>query len=98
MLDLSDINQIVRDVTASNLGPKTVESIDSQTTTDSEGHDALRITIVLAPKVVKKLKDDAVLDTLLEIQDRLRAAGEERFPILEYGTEDEMFASGSSEP
>jgi hypothetical protein len=53
---------------------------------------------VLAPDVAKKLKGDAVLDTLVEIQDRLRAAGEDRFPILEYGTEDELFASGSSEP
>ena len=98
MLDLEQISQIVRDVAARNLGAKTVEWIDSQSTTDSEGQAALRITIVLAPDVANKLKGDAVLNTLVEIQDQLRAQGEERFPILEYGTEDELFASDSSEP
>jgi hypothetical protein len=96
MLDLSEINNIVRSVTARNFGPKAVEMIDSQSTTDSEGQDALHISIALAPDVARELKGDAVLDTLVEIQDELRAAGEDRFPILEYGTEDELFASGSS--
>ncbi|MBI3705385.1 MAG: hypothetical protein HY244_16430 [Rhizobiales bacterium] len=98
MLDLEQINQIVSDVATHNLGAKAVKWTDSQSTTDSEGQAALRITIVLAPDVAKKLKGDAVLNTLVEVQDRLREAGEERFPILEYGTEDELFASDSSEP
>jgi hypothetical protein len=97
MLNLSDINQIVRDATARNFGPKIVEMIDTQLTIDSEGHDALHIRIALAPGVATKLTGDAALDTLVEIQDRLRDAGDERFPILEYGTEDELFASDSSE-
>ena len=56
MLDLADINQIVRDVTARNFGPKTVEMIDSQATTDSEGQDALHIKIALAPDVATRLR------------------------------------------
>lgn len=97
MLDLADINRIVREVTDRNFASKAVQIIDSQSTIDSEGHDALRIMIVLAPDIAKKLKGDAVLDTLVEIQDRLREAGEERFPIVEYATEEELEALGGSE-
>ena len=96
MLDLESISDIVQEVTGRNFPSKAVEMIDTQSTTDSEGRDALRITIVLAPGVAGKLKGDAVLDTLVEIQDRLRDAGEERFPIIEYATEDELTTSGYS--
>jgi hypothetical protein len=37
-----------------------------------------------------------ILDTLVQIQDRLREAGEERFPIVEYATEEELAESGDS--
>jgi hypothetical protein len=62
----------------------------------SEGQDAIRITIVIEPGAAAKPDGDAVLDTLVEIQDRLRDAGEERFPIVEYATEAELQDSGDS--
>jgi len=57
----------------------------------------LRITIVIPQGAAARLKGDAVLDTLVDIQNRLRNAGEERFPIVEYATEEEL-ASGDTEP
>jgi hypothetical protein len=66
--------------------------------TDSQGHDALRVTIVIRPGAADKLKGDSVLDTLVEIQDRLREAGEERFAIVEYATQDELETGGDSQP
>ena len=96
MLDREKIDQIVREVATANLAAQNVQAVQNELATDSEGRDALRITIVLAPDAITKLKGDAVLDTLVEIQDRLREAGEERFPIVEYATEYELAASGDS--
>ena len=96
MLDREKIDQIVREVATANLAAQNVQAVQNELATDSEGRDALRITIVLARDAITKLKGDAVLDTLVEIQDRLREAGEERFPIVEYATEDELAASDDS--
>ena len=56
----------------------------------------MRITIVIRPGAAAKIKGDAALDTLVQIQDRLRAAGEERFPIVEYATKEELEEGGDS--
>ena len=53
-------------------------------------------TIVIKPGSASRIKGDATLDTLVGIQDRLRAEGEERFPIVEYATKKELNASGGS--
>jgi len=63
---------------------------------DSEGHEALRITIVIKPGSESRIKGDATLDTLVGIQDRLRSEGEERFAIVEYATKRELSAGGDS--
>jgi hypothetical protein len=80
----------IRDTTSA------VTSVVSEPFVDSEGREALRITIVIAPKFSAKIKGDKSLDTLVEIQNRLRKAGEERFPLVEYATEKELKESGSS--
>jgi hypothetical protein len=63
---------------------------------DSQGDAALRITIVLRPNVAMRLTGDAVLDTLVQIQRRLSQEGEERFPLIEYATREELEEVGDS--
>jgi hypothetical protein len=96
MLTQSKIIEIARDAATANLTTSAVSRVISEPTTDSEGRDALRITIVIEPNAVGKLSGEAALDTLVEIQDGLREAGEERFPIVEYSTEAELQESGDS--
>ena len=96
MLDQAKVDQIAREAAAANLTSSAVTGVSSASTTDSEGREALRITIVLEPGAVPKITGDAVLDTLVQIHDRLRKAGEERFPIIEYATEAELQDSGDS--
>jgi hypothetical protein len=96
MLDRTRVNQIVRAVATANLSSAVFSNVISEPTTDSEGRDALRITIVIEPDVVDRIGGDAVLNTLVEIQDNLRKAGDERFPIVEYATEQELQDSGDS--
>jgi hypothetical protein len=96
-LNEEKINQIVREVAKANLAPYASGQVVNAPTTDSVGQDALRITIVIAPDAAPKIKGDAVVDTLVQIQNRLREAGEERFPIVEYATEEELEVSGDSQ-
>jgi hypothetical protein len=97
MVDDKKIRAIARQVATANLSSSAVIS-DIKTTSfiDSEGHDALRITIVLNPRGTHKIKGDATLDTLIQIQAQLRAAGEDRLPLVEYAAEGEPEDVGDS--
>ena len=90
MINLERVSQISTDVAKANLGPQNVLRVVSEPTTDSEGDEALHLLIVIAPGLDEAVSDDAVVDTLVQIVDRLRDAGEERFPIIEYATEEEL--------
>jgi hypothetical protein len=97
MLSTARIDDISRDVAERTLPSHSVERVESTETIDSEGQSAVRVLIVLRPNVVQKLKGDAVLDTLVSIQNKLSDAGEERLSIVEYATEDELRESADSE-
>ncbi len=97
MLTNSDIVNIARKVATANLSNSAaVTNVTTAPFVDSEGRDALRITIVLDPVSGKRIEGDATLDTLVQIQEQLQAAGEERFPLLEYTTEGEADAGGDT--
>ena len=95
MLDKNKIIEIARDIATANL-TAAVTNVLVEPATDSVGSDALRITIVIQPGSAARLSGDAVLDTLVQIQENLRANHEERFPIIEYATEEELQSSGDS--
>jgi hypothetical protein len=94
MLDENKIRQIAQEVATATLSTANFSSILSGPAVDSEGHDALRITIVIKPAAVAKIDGDAALDTLVQIRKRLLKAGEERFPIIEYATAKELRERG----
>jgi hypothetical protein len=90
MLDNTEVNLIVRTAATANLGSATFSDVISEPTADLDGRDALKITIVLEPEVVGTIEGDAALNTLVEILGNLQKAGDERFPIIEYATEQEL--------
>lgn len=96
MLDQKKVSAIARSVAVANLTSAAIKTVASEPFTDSEGRDALRITIVLKPDAPARIKGDATLNTLVQIEEKLRKAGEERFPIVEYATEEELNESGAS--
>jgi hypothetical protein len=96
LLGESEIRNIATGVATANLGSQNFTSVTSSTAIDSEGQEALRITIVIPQEAINKIKGDAALNTLVDMQDRLTKAGEERFPIIEYATEKELAESGRS--
>jgi hypothetical protein len=96
MLDEKKIQQIAQEVATANLASVNITSVSSSAAIDSEGHDALRIMIVIKPGAETKIKGDAALDTLVGIKERLRLEGEDRLPIVEYATKEELDAGGDS--
>jgi hypothetical protein len=96
MLDDRKIAQIASEVAVANLSRQNFTSIESSSTADSTGEGALRIVIVIPPGAESRIQGDATLSTLVQMQERLRDAGEERFPIIEYSTEGELSESGDS--
>lgn len=97
MLDNTKIAEIARDIVTANLSRSvTVIDVTAAPRIDSEGRDALRITIVLRPVNNAKIGGEAALDTLVQIHEQLQAAGDDRFPLLEYSTENEAVAVGDS--
>jgi hypothetical protein len=98
MAQLNDIEirQIATTVVRDTLGKQNFTSVTSSTAIDPEGEEALRITIVIPDKGVDAIKGEAALKTLVQMQDRLTKAGEERFPIIEYATAKELKESGRS--
>jgi hypothetical protein len=90
MLDLERVTQISTEVARANFSSQNIVRVESEPTTDSDGQEALNLLIVIAPGVIETINGDAVLDTLVQIIDRLQEAGDDRFPIIEYATEEEL--------
>jgi 2-methylisocitrate lyase-like PEP mutase family enzyme len=90
MLDEKRITEIAQEVAKANLASTTVTSVSSSPTVDLDGHDALRITIVIEPGAAAKISGDAALDTMAGIKDRLRREGEDRPAIVYYATQEEL--------
>jgi protein-disulfide isomerase-like protein with CxxC motif len=84
------IVEVAAEVVGKRLPQARVESVNAEPTTDSEGNTAVRITIVLAPDTARSLTGDDALDLLVAIQQALQAAGEDRLPIVQYTTSQEL--------
>jgi hypothetical protein len=90
MLTEDDIQTIALNVARASLGSSKVVSVMSEPTVDSVGDAALAITIVLTPEATDSISGDAVIKSLSGIQQALQAAGDHRFPIVDYVTTDEL--------
>jgi hypothetical protein len=96
MLDDKKISEIATQVATANLSQQNFTSVLSSSSTDSTGEGTLRITIIIPPGAEKRIQGNATLSTLVQMQERLREAGEDRFPIIEYSTERELAESADS--
>jgi hypothetical protein len=95
MLYMETIKQFSTEIAKANFGAENVVRVESEPTTDSAGKEALGILIVITPALEENLNGDDLLDTLVQINDRLLEAGDERLPIIGYATEEELADSDS---
>jgi hypothetical protein len=84
VLSPAEIDRIAKEVAIQRLPPDIVDDVGSRPTLDSEGRDAVLITITLKSKTASGLSGELVLDTLVEIQHQLARRGEDRLKIVEY--------------
>lgn len=97
MLDYPEVSRIVETLARATLGDANVIRAATEPGADSEGNDALRITIVLTPGAAERIRGDDVLRMLLEVNNRLYDEKEERTPIIHYATEEEIAAGDNPE-
>jgi hypothetical protein len=91
MHELLKVNGVVKKAASAALKRKAgVQRVFSEPAADSEGLEALRITIVLKRGSADKISGDKALNTLVGVERALREAGEDRFPIIDYVTEEEL--------
>ena len=90
MLDFPEIGHIAAAAARLSLGDKNVLRGFAEPIIDPEGRDAVRVTIVVTPNAEARIDGDALLQTLLQINKKLRQAGEERQSVVYYTTEEEL--------
>lgn len=75
MLDEARIAEIARAVAREKLTPKFFEDVLVEPAVTSDGGGAVRITLIIDPSAVRRLRGDAVLDALVQLRQRLDAEG-----------------------
>jgi hypothetical protein len=83
-------SRLIQQALASALGEENVLRVEYEPSIDSQGRDALKITVVIPPGAIKSLQNGAALNALVRLQERLREMREQRTPIVEYATEAEL--------
>jgi hypothetical protein len=73
-----------------------LERVMTRLFSDSEGNDAVRITLVLTRSAADSLTGDQALDILTKLRAKLFEEGEERFPLVEYATEAELVEANAA--
>ena len=97
MLELTAVDQVVRKAASAGLKGVRVSRVFSEATTDSYGDEALRVVVVFEDGADKKLTGEDALGMLVRIQNDLRRSGEDRLPIVEVATEEELASSADTE-
>ncbi len=90
MLDLQRVNQMATDIAIAHFERENVSRVVSDRAVDSAGDEALRIMIVFTGKSIPPLSGEAIIANLSQLSDELQRNADERFPILEYATEEEL--------
>ncbi len=89
-IELSRVDEIVMRAASSAFRNKRVHRVFSEPSTDSDGEEALSVTVVLDDNVDGTKSGDAALKTILGIQQQLQAAGEDRLAIVSFAKEHEL--------
>lgn len=91
MLDLAKVNKLVaKAANAAIPGWAGVKQVDSARAADEWGDEFLDITITLKKGSFQPIRQHGAFDILVRVADALRAAKEERSPVLSYVTEEEL--------
>jgi hypothetical protein len=74
---------IVKEAAAANNIP--AQAISTGPIIDSTGHEAIEVVISISPGTIRQIVGSPSASTVVEIMQKLADAGEERFPIIQFG-------------
>ena len=86
---------LIKHALTTELGAENVRSVHYEPTTDSRGNDALRIIVIVETAAIERLGKGAPLNALIRLREQLSEMQEQRVPIIEYSTEEELAQDGS---
>lgn len=90
------VDKLIQHSLELSYGVDKVMRVHHEPTVSSQGDDALKIVVVLAPDAAKKIPRSAVLEAALGVQKRLQAMQLDRMPLIEYATEAELAQDAAS--
>jgi hypothetical protein len=97
MIEAPDVARIADKVARKKLGAENVVRAVAEPMVDWTGAEAWRVLIVLSPDAMSRIPDDAALDNLVELQKSVQRAGDDRFAVVEYATEEELAKGDDTE-
>jgi hypothetical protein len=81
---------VIEAVVRERLGELIVHDILVQPSENYDGEDTLRVTVVLDPRTAEKLNGGIAGDLIVELRRKLEELGEQRFPVVQYATRNEI--------
>ena len=94
VVTMSGTVEIIAEAVESSLTDRALKRVIVEASTDSEGDAALDVTIVLDDA---NLSGAEAIRILVDVQKALSGTGDQRFPIVEFTTEDELALDGGLE-
>tara|TARA_Y100000294_G_scaffold148471_1_gene144857 strand:+ start:100 stop:645 length:546 start_codon:yes stop_codon:yes gene_type:complete len=88
--------RLIQQAIVTELGDDNILYVEPVPTTNSQGHEALKIAITISPGADKRIKGEAILSALVKLKERLQDMRERRVPFMEYATEEERRLNASS--
>ena len=85
-------NLLLKRAAAKELGSNNVLRVITKPAVDSNGNGAIKVTVVVAENTIGKVANNAVLNALVGLRERLHEMRDDRTPIIEYATEKELKA------
>ncbi|MBC7586544.1 hypothetical protein FNL55_01060 [Tardiphaga sp. vice352] len=96
MAEHAQIERLTREIVDANTAPGSVVSVSARDSLDWTGDPIVKVSIVISDESARKLRNKVPLDILSQLMNGLQAAGETRFPILDYATPAELSAEVSA--
>jgi len=97
MLELHEVDQGVDKAAVAALKKARLSRVFSSPTIDSDGHEALSVTIVLKRGRSEQVTGDSALNAIFRIGRDLLNSSEERQPTVHFITEEELDVDGDPE-
>lgn len=86
MLENPQVQKLMKRIAGGIFPSQQLIEVHSEPTSDSEGKEALRITLVLSDEAAHAMTGKQLSNLLTEIHDCLLREGDERFPLLHFET------------